>query len=79
MSFPMRIARAIANEMSAHGCSAKPFTTVGGAVLVYLRDRFGNDQGRINVAPDGSISGKHLPDDRVHLLAPARAVAAKFS
>jgi len=74
----MVIARAIAQEMAFHGCSARPFSTVGGAVLVYLRDARGNDQGRISVAADGSVSGRRLPRDRLHLLGPARAVASRY-
>ena len=78
MSDAMLIARAIAHELPMHGCTGRAYSTVGGAVLLYLRDALGNDQGRISVAADGSVSGRHIPPDRQHVIGPARAVAARF-
>jgi hypothetical protein len=74
----MSIARAIADELPSYGCTGKPFSTIGGAVLVYVRDERGNDQGRIAVAADGSITGRYLPPDRHDLLTPAKAVAERL-
>ena len=74
----MSIARAIADELPRYGCTGRPFSTAGGAVLVYVRDARGDDQGRIAVARDGSITGRHLPPDRHWLLEPAQAVARRL-